>query len=478
MKIQNFINDQFCEPVSGKYLDNVNPSTGTVYGTLPDSGAEDAIAAIEAAKEAAPAWAALSKEARAEHLLNLASLIKENEHELAMAESTDQGKPYNLSSKVDIPRSSSNLEFFAGQLKDFNSVEFNSAEFGDNEVSYNPLGVVCCISPWNLPLYLLTWKIAPALAAGNTVVAKPSEVTPATAYLFSKLVKESSLPKGVLNIIHGTGAKLGETLTTHPDVKAVSFTGSTATGRIINQSAASSFKKVSLEMGGKNPNIIFADCDLKKAVSITMRSTFTNQGEVCTCGSRIFVERSIYNEFRDALVAKANKLVIGDPLDSKTQHGAMVSKDHYEKVLSYIDLARELGGTVLCGGGPAELSGDQANGYFIKPTLIEGLDPYCRVNQEEIFGPVATLTPFDSEEEVIEWANSTEYGLAGTVHTEDLEKGKRIASKIDSGMLWVNNWMLRDLRTPFGGVKNSGVGREGGQYALKFFSQMKNICLS
>jgi aminomuconate-semialdehyde/2-hydroxymuconate-6-semialdehyde dehydrogenase len=476
-EIQNYIGGELCPPKKGEYLDNFNPSTGKAYSKVPASTAADVEMAIEAAKNAFPAWSSLSRLDRAGHLRKLAHLIKENKERLIEAESIDQGKPVRLAGHVDIPRAATNLEFFAEKILELNDEVFESPEFGRNEVSYLPLGIVACISPWNLPLYLLTWKIAPALAAGNTVVAKPSEVTPMTAFILSELCIEAGMPPGVLNIIHGTGRDMGDYLTGHQDIKAVSFTGSTATGRAIYQNAAKTFKKVSLEMGGKNPNIIFADCDLDNALTITMRSTFTNQGEVCTCGSRIFIERPIYDEFKKRLIEIAEKIRIGNPQDPKTQHGAMVSKEHFEKVLGYIKLAEEEGGTILCGGEAANVEGEFSGGYFIKPTLIEGLAHTCRTNQEEIFGPVATLTPFDTEEEVLEMANSTEYGLAGTVHTTDIEKGKRIASKVDSGMLWINDWMKRDLNTPFGGMKNSGLGREGGLYGLKFFTQTKNICV-
>lgn len=475
-EILNYIGGELCPPVKGEFMDNICPSRGKAYSKVPASTAADVEMAIEAAKAAFPAWSALSKLDRAGHLRKLAHLIKENMPMLAEAEARDQGKPIKLAMHVDIPRAATNLEYFAEKSLEHLDQVFESEEFGKNYVSNNPLGVVACISPWNLPLYLLTWKIAPALVTGNTVVAKPSEITPMTAFLLSKLAIEAGLPKGVLNIIHGTGKDMGDHLTGHPDIKAVSFTGSTATGRAIYQNASKTFKKVSLEMGGKNPNIVFADCDLENAIKTSTLSSFTNQGEVCTCGSRIFIERPIYEEFKKRLIEIANKTRIGDPLNEKTQHGAMVSKDHFEKVLSYIDLAKEEGGTILCGGEAAQLEGELAEGYFIKPTLIEGLAPTCRTNQEEIFGPVATLTPFDSEEEVIEMANCTEYGLAGTVHTTDMDKAKRVAEKIDSGMIWINAWMKRDLNTPFGGMKNSGLGREGGLYGLDFFTQKKNIC--
>jgi aminomuconate-semialdehyde/2-hydroxymuconate-6-semialdehyde dehydrogenase len=346
-----------------------------------------------------------------------------------------------------------------------------------NHTQYTPLGVVGCISPWNLPLYLLTWKIAPALAMGNTVVAKPSEITPYTAQILAQIATEVGLPPGVLNIVQGEGPKAGSGLVAHPEIKAVSFTGSTATGRSVAETAARSFKKYSLEMGGKNPNVIFADCDFDAALEKTVESTFDNQGQICLCGSRILVEQSIYNKFRDALVERTKTLKMGDPLDEKTEQGAVVSEPHMKKVLSYFDIARSEGGKVLIGGERATMPGELSKGYFIKPTLIEGLGPNARVNQDEIFGPVATLIPFSDECEAIEMANCTRYGLSASVWSRDLDKANRVASAIQAGVVWVNTWMLRDLRTPFGGVKESGVGREGGEYGLKFFAELKTVCV-
>jgi aminomuconate-semialdehyde/2-hydroxymuconate-6-semialdehyde dehydrogenase len=338
-----------------------------------------------------------------------------------------------------------------------------------------PIGVVGCISPWNLPLYLFTWKIAPALAAGNCVVAKPSEITPMTAFMLSEVCKEAGLPEGVLNIVHGLGHKVGDAITRNPRIKAISFTGGTTTGETIAGIAAPMFKKLSLELGGKNPNIIFADCDFDKALSTTMRSSFANQGQICLCGSRIFIERPIYEKFKEAFVAKTARAKVSYPSDPEAKLGAVVSKPHMEKVLSYIELAKEEGGTVLTGGEQVVLEGEYANGYYIRPTIIEGLDYQCRTNQEEIFGPVVTITPFDTEEEVLTMANSTQYGLAATVWTENLTRAHRVADELHSGIVWVNSWLVRDLRTPFGGVKSSGVGREGGFEALRFFTEPKNV---
>jgi aminomuconate-semialdehyde/2-hydroxymuconate-6-semialdehyde dehydrogenase len=341
-----------------------------------------------------------------------------------------------------------------------------------------PLGVVGCISPWNLPLYLFTWKVAPAIAAGCTVVAKPSEVTPMTAYLLSKLCIEAGLPAGVLNILHGLGPKVGSAIVAHKEVKAISFTGGTKTGEEIARVAAPMFKKLSLELGGKNPNIIFADCNYEEMLAETRRAAFANQGEICLCGSRIFVERPIYERFKKDFVEQVSALKVGDPRAADTDVGAIVSKQHFDKIMSYIELAKAEGGTILTGGIQHSAFGTQhSNGWFIEPTVIEGLPHDCRTNQEEIFGPVATIMPFDTEDEVLRYANSVRYGLSATVWTENLSRAHRVASKLESGIVWINCWLLRDLRTPFGGVKDSGVGREGGFEALRFFTEEKNVCV-
>ncbi len=477
ISIENTIDGRMTPPVSGDYLDNVNPATGKVYSRVPKSGVEDAERAIAAARAAFPAWSQTPVEERIKKLRRLASMIRERESELVRAESIDNGKPVSLAAKVDIPRASKNLEFFCDGMAHFSSELYPMDDYALNYTLRRPLGVVTCISPWNLPLYLLTWKVAPALVTGNTVVAKPSEVTPMTAWIFGQMCIEAELPPGVLNILHGTGPDVGETISTHPDVKAVSFTGSTATGKTITSLASPLFKKVSLEMGGKNPNIVFADCDFEAALKTSILAAFSNQGQICLCGSRILVEKSLYNKFRDALVERAQKIRIGNPLDEKTQLGAVVSKAHYQKILSCIERAKEEGGRILCGGGAAELGGENAGGYFIHPTLIEGLDVHCRTNQEEIFGPVAALIPFEGEEQAVEYANATNYGLSASLWTGDVGRAHRMADKIQSGAVWVNSWMLRDLRIPFGGMKNSGIGREGGFDSLKFFTEVKNICV-
>lgn len=476
-KIQNYINGELIAPVSGEYLDNIEPATGKVYSQIPDSTADDIDLAVKAAKNAFESWGSKPKEFRSKIMLRVAELIEERLPELAAAESRDNGKPLKLATNVDIPRARDNFHFFATGILHFASESHEMEGLAINYTTRHPIGVVGCISPWNLPLYLFTWKIAPALAAGNCVVAKPSEVTPYTAYLLSEICMEAGMPPGVLNIVHGLGHKVGDAISHSTDVKAISFTGGTATGAHIASVAAPKFKKLSLELGGKNPNIIFADCDFDEALKTTVMSSFANQGQICLCGSRIFIERPIYEKFRDAFVEKVSKMKVSNPQDPEAKLGAVVSKPHMEKVLSYVDLAKEEGGTVLTGGHRVMLDGEYSEGYYIAPTIIEGLAYTCRTNQEEIFGPVVTITPFDTEEEALMMANSTEYGLASTVWTSNLKKAHRVAGKIEAGIVWVNCWLVRDLRTPFGGVKNSGVGREGGFEALKFFTEPKNVCV-
>ncbi len=478
VKLTNYIGGKKVEPVSGHYLNNFEPATGKVYSLIPDSDHSDVGRAVEAARNAFAAWSSLTNEERAAWLLKLADKIEERLEEFAEAESKDNGKPITLAKTMDIPRAVSNFKFFAYAITQFHSESHHMEGIGLNYTLRQAIGVVGCISPWNLPLYLLTWKIAPALAAGNTVVAKPSEITPYTAYLLSKVCQEINFPAGVLNFVHGLGPKVGEAICAHPDVKAISFTGGTSTGKRIASVAAPMFKKLSLELGGKNPNIIFADCDYDDMLATTVRSSFANQGQICLCGSRIFVERPLYEKFKTDFIAKVSKLQIGDPMDVQTKTGALVSEAHMNKVLSYIELAKTEGGNVIAGGERVFFSGRCSEGWFIKPTVIEGLPYNCRTNQEEIFGPVVTIMPFETEEEVLMYANSTDYGLAATLWTQNLSRAHRMAEKLACGIVWINCWLVRDLRTPFGGVKNSGVGREGGMEALHFFTEAKNICLS
>lgn len=475
--ILNFINGELVTSANGQFIDNFEPATGQVYSNIPDSDAEDVRRAVEAAEAAFPAWKNLSIEKRHDYLISIANLIESRLHEFAEAESKDNGKPLKLAMKVDIPRAVSNFKFYATAIMNHSSQSHEMSGKAINYTLKQPLGVVGCISPWNLPLYLFSWKIAPALASGNTVVAKPSEITPYTAYMLSKVCIEAGLPPGVLNIVHGLGNKAGEAIVSHPKIKAISFTGGTKTGAHIALLAAPKFKKLSLELGGKNPNIIFADCNYDLMLKTTVNSSFSNQGQICLCGSRIFIEESIYEKFKKDFKAAVEKQVLGDPNEDTSHIGAIVSEPHMEKILSYIQLAKEEGGKIISGGERVKLTGRCSGGYFIKPTIIEGLAYDCRTNQEEIFGPVVTITPFKTEEEVLKMANSTEYGLASSIWTENLTRAHKIASEIEAGIVWINCWLLRDLRTPFGGVKNSGVGREGGDEALEFFTEAKNVCI-
>lgn len=476
-KIQNYINGELTAPASGKYLDNYNPAEGKIYSLIPDSEATDVQHAVDAATHAFSEWSSMPTEKRASILQRIADLIDRDLDKLALAESIDNGKPVSLAKIVDIPRASANMRFFATGVMHFSSEAHITDKEAINYTARTPVGVAGCISPWNLPLYLFTWKIAPALAAGCTVVAKPSELTPMTAYLFSSLCIEAGLPKGVLNVIHGLGSKVGQAIVEHSDIAAISFTGGTVTGKKIAATAAPMFKKISLELGGKNPNIIFADCDFEQALTTSIQSSFSNQGEICLCGSRIFVEKSIYKKFVDEFVKRTRALAVGDPLHEKTKVGALISKDHLRKVLSYITLAQQEGGEILAGGKQVNFTDRCADGYFVEPTVITGLSHQCRTNQEEIFGPVVTIMPFDKEDEVVAYANSTTYGLSATLWTENLKRAHRVSAQLKSGIIWVNCWLFRDLRTPFGGMKQSGIGREGGWDALRFFTEAKNVCI-
>lgn len=475
--LENYIGGNLIAPLNGRFIDNVNPAIGKVSQQIPDSNENDVEAAIDAARKAFPSWSVTPLEERFKILNRVAQIIMENADEMALAETNDNGKPLWLSRKLDIPRAAANFRFFATGIMHFAT---DSHQMEDRAINYTlrqPIGIVGCISPWNLPLYLFTWKIAPALAAGNCVLAKPSEVTPVTAFLLSRICKEAGLPDGVLNIIHGTGPRAGEAIVSHPQIKAISFTGSTRAGERIASIAAPKFKKLSLELGGKNPNIIFADCNWERMMESSIQSSFSNQGEICLCGSRILIESSIYDRFKSEFVERTKSLKVGDPLEDDSRQGAIVSKVHFDKIMGCLDTARQEGGKVLCGGLAVKVEGRCSNGYFIRPTVIEGLGPECRTNQEEIFGPVVTLQPFNSEEEAVNRANSTQYGLAATIWSQDISKANRVAAKVDSGIIWVNCWLLRDLRTPFGGMKNSGVGREGGWEALRFFTESKNVCI-
>ncbi len=479
LQIQNFIGGELVAPIGGKYLDNIEPATGHPYSQVPDSDERDVERAVEAAESAFPEWSRTPAAERSRLLLRIADLIERDLDKFARAESIDTGKPLSLARTLDIPRASSNFRFFATAILHTENEAHVTDGVAFNYTLRQPRGVVGLISPWNLPLYLLSWKIAPALAAGNTAVAKPSELTPMTAYLLGAVCQEAGLPEGVLNIVQGTGANVGAPITGHPKIGTISFTGGTLTGRRVAEAGAPLFKKISLELGGKNPNIIFADANLDAALTGSLRSSFANQGQVCLCGSRVFVERPAYEVFVRRFVEKAGQLKVGDPLEESTDQGAIVSQMQFDKVKFYVDLAREEGGEVLLGGAPPTPPNERcAEGYFFPPTVITGLPVGCRVNREEIFGPVITITPFDREDEVIGYANDTEYGLASSVWTQSLDRAHRVAERIHTGTVWVNCWLVRDLRVPFGGMKQSGVGREGGAEALRFFTEPKNVCIA
>lgn len=477
MTIRNYINGAFTAPVEGQYLDNIDPSTGETYGRIPRSQQSDVNLAVSAAKDAFHAWSSLSIQERSRWLMKISVAIHDKLDVLALAESKDNGKPLKLATAVDIPRARDNFKFYATAILHDSYDVHDMGSSGFNYTLRQPIGVAGCISPWNLPLYLFSWKIAPALAAGNTVVAKPSEVTPATAYLLCEILDEIHFPKGVLNIVHGLGSEVGAAIVAHEDTNIISFTGGTQTGKAISSVAAPMFKKISLELGGKNANVIFDDCDFEDAVNTSVRSAFANQGQICLCGSRIYVQQGIYEKFKTAFLERVAGLTVADPLLEESRMGAVVSKEHMNKVLSYIELAKEEGGKLLIGGQQVKLEGRCSNGYFIAPTVFENLSSTCRTNQEEIFGPVVTLTPFETEQEALDLANSTPYGLAATIWTSDLKTAHRVAGQLHAGIIWVNCWLLRDLRTPFGGMKQSGVGREGGFEALRFFTEPKNICI-
>jgi aminomuconate-semialdehyde/2-hydroxymuconate-6-semialdehyde dehydrogenase len=475
--ILNLIDNASVPPAAGKWLDNVEPATGRVYGRLPDSGPEDAAAAIEAAKRAFPTWAAMPPEERHDVLRSVSDGILQQLDELAEAESMDSGKTLMTARSIDIPRAALNFKFFATALLHFSS-ESHHLPGTLGYTLRQPLGVVGCISPWNLPLYLFTWKIAPALATGNCVVGKPSEVTPLTASMLGHIARKAGLPAGVLNIVHGQGPLVGEAIVRHPDVKAISFTGSTRAGAAIAGIAAPAFKKLSLELGGKNPVLIFADCDYQQMLDTTVRSSFNNQGQICLCGSRIYVERPLYERFKTDFVEQVRALRVGDPTDPSNQLGAVVSHSHYQKILHHIAVAKAEGGTILTGGSPVAVPGRCAGGWFVAPTVIEGLPNTCRTNQEEIFGPVVTIQPFDNPAEALQLANQSAYGLSAVVWTQNLNLAHEMAQNLQAGIVWINTWMLRDLRTPFGGVKQSGVGREGGWEAMRFFTETKSVTIA
>lgn len=478
-QILNFINGDFVGPASGTYLDNIEPATGKPYSQVADGDMRGVELAVVAAEKAFADWSRMPAAERSRILLRIADLIDRDLEKFARAESIDTGKPLTLARTLDIPRASSNFRFFATAILHTESEAHMMDGVAFNYTLRQPRGIVGLISPWNLPLYLLSWKIAPALAVGNTAVAKPSELTPMTAQLLCEICAEAGLPRGVLNIVHGTGLNVGAAITSHPKISTVSFTGGTTTGRRVAEAGAPFFKKISLELGGKNPNIIFADADLDAAIAGSVRSSFANQGQVCLCGSRVFVEKPVYDDFVARFVEKASKLKVGDPLDEKTDQGAIVSKMQLDKVKFYVELAQHEGGKIALGGSAPTPPNERCrDGYFFAPTVITGLPVSCRTNREEIFGPVVTITPFENEDEVIRYANDVEYGLSSSVWTQNLNRAHRVAEKIHAGTVWVNCWLVRDLRVPFGGMKQSGIGREGGEEALRFFTEPKNVCIA
>ena len=474
--LSNFINGDYVNPKSNNYLDVFEPATGQVYCQVPNSNGDDIHLAVNSAIDAFPEWSSLSLDERSLYLKTIAEMIESRLDEFAKYESRDTGKPISLARSVDIPRAVSNFRFFAEYASQFEFESNINNDSSHNTVIRSPLGPVGCISPWNLPLYLFTWKIAPALITGNTVVAKPSELTPFTAFKFGEICKDAGLPAGVLNIIHGQGMTAGDALISHSGIKAISFTGGTATGKVIATKSAPMFKKISLEMGGKNPAVVFSDCDYDAMLETVVKSSFSNQGQICLCSSRIMVEENIYNKFRKDFVEKVSALIVGDPIEDSTQIGSITSKPHLDKVMTYIELAQKEGGTILTGGKQVTIKGRCEGGWFVEPTVIDGLINSCRTNQEEIFGPIVTIIPFKDEGEAIDIANDTEYGLSATIWTEDIDKATRVARNIDAGVIWINCWLVRNLRTPFGGMKQSGMGREGGTEILNFFTEPKNIC--
>ena len=474
-KLTNYIDGELTPPQNKSYIDNYSPTTGKVYSLIPNSDERDVDDAVRAAKKAFNTWGKSTKEYRYNWMMALADAVEKNTRDLIVAESFDNGKPEWLAETVDIPRCVSNIRFFATAILHFDSKSHDMDGAALNYTLKQPIGVAGCISPWNLPLYLLTWKIAPAIAVGNTVVAKPSEITPYTAFLFSQICKEIDFPKGVINIVHGYGKKAGEAIVKKSDV--VSFTGGTETGKIIAKFAASQFKKYSLELGGKNPMVIFKDCDFNLAVKTAVKAAFLNQGQICLCGSRIFVEKSLYSKFKESFLKRTKALNVGDPKNKNSDLGAIVSKQHLENILSKIEMAEKNGGEIIFGGEKVVLDGKLSTGYYMLPTIIENTKNTDEINQKEVFGPVVTILPFSSEKEVINLCNDVKYGLSATIFSNNISKAHRIAAAIDAGVIWINTWLLRDLRIPFGGMKHSGFGREGGEHSLNFFTETKNVCI-
>jgi aminomuconate-semialdehyde/2-hydroxymuconate-6-semialdehyde dehydrogenase len=474
--LRNFIGGAFAAPAGGGYLADVDPSTGERIADVPDSGPEDVERAVAAAQAALDGtWGRAATAEHADLLDAVAAEIGKRAEELAELESLDTGKPIKLARTVDVPRAVANFRFFAGAIR-HDETGFHQMDGALNYTLRRPLGVAALVTPWNLPIYLLSWKTAPALAMGNAVVAKPSELTPLTAAALAEIFESVGAPAGAFNLVHGLGPRAGEALVGHPGVAAVSFTGGTATGRRVASVAAPQFKKLSLELGGKNPTLVFADADLETAVAGAVRAGFLNQGQVCLCGSRVLVARGIWDRFVPAFVERVKALKVAPPSDPDADVSALVSEAHRRKVEGYLALAKEEGGRFLTGGARPEGRAFE-KGAYLMPTVVDGLSPSCRTATEEIFGPVVTLHPFDSEDEALAIANGVRYGLSASVFTTDLARAHRVSAKLESGMVWVNTWLLRDLRVPFGGMKESGVGREGGRHSLEFFSEQRNVCV-
>jgi aminomuconate-semialdehyde/2-hydroxymuconate-6-semialdehyde dehydrogenase len=476
-KVQNYIDGKFQDALSGKWLDNYEPATGKVYSHVADSDETDLQLAYQAAKKAFATWSKLTKETRASYLNKIADGIEKRFDEFAAAEAKDTGKPLTLAKNMDISRAIANFRFFAGAVLHHEEMSTEMDGVAINYTVRQPVGVVGLISPWNLPLYLLSWKVAPAISVGNTVVCKPSEMTSVTAWLMCQVMQEVGLPQGVVNVVCGYGHKAGQAMVVHEDIRLISFTGGTKTAESIIKSSAPFYKKLSLELGGKNPNVIFDDCNLDQCVETTIRSSFLNQGEICLCGSRIYVQETVYEEFLRKFLAKIREMKIGNPFDASTNVGALITKEHMAKVLSYIDIAKKDGKVEIGGSKPDDLPEELRDGYFVAPTVITGVSQQSACIQDEIFGPVVTVSTFKTEEEAIELANGVKYGLAACVWTENVRRANRVALSLHAGTVWVNCWLARDLRVPFGGTKHSGIGREGGNFSIDFYTEHKTVCL-
>ena len=482
-EVKHFINGHYVGSASGSVFDNINPANGKVISQVHEAGREEVDAAVKAARAALHGpWGRMTLDERTRILHKVADGINARFEEFLEAECRDTGKPRSMASHIDIPRGAANFKVFADMVKNVPTESFEMATpDGTGALNYavrRPKGVIGVISPWNLPLLLMTWKVGPALACGNTVVVKPSEETPTTTALLGEVMNEAGVPEGVYNVVHGFGGdSAGAFLTEHPDVDGFTFTGETTTGEVIMKSAARGIRDISLELGGKNAGLVFADCDMDKAIEGTMRSAFANCGQVCLGTERVYVERPIFEEFVARLKTAVEGLKIGPPEDEASNLGPLVSHKHRDKVMSYYQQAVEDGATVVTGGGVPEMPGELAGGAWVQPTIWTGLSDDSTVVTDEIFGPCCHIRPFDTEDEAIALANSLPYGLASAIWTENVSRAHRVAGQVEAGIVWVNSWFLRDLRTPFGGSKQSGIGREGGVHSLEFYTEMKNVCI-